>query len=156
MHIIPRYENGPSIVSWTPGTASPEELAQIAEKLRAACKDEVTMEKKMDADKKKKFEEMYLDFQLILRKMAYVNDIPYDYIDDVVQDTFVSYAHYDYSLDLPLDNTKMLLITILKSRCMDFHRKMKHRSYGELDEEAYNSESYPSHDNGQSSLICGK
>ena len=53
------------------------------------------MEKKMDADKRKKFEEMYLDFQLILRKMAYVNDIPYDYIDDVVQDTFVSYAHYD-------------------------------------------------------------
>ena len=88
------------------------------------------MEKKMDADKRKKFEEMYLDFQLILRKMAYVNHIPYDYIDDVVQDTFVSYAHYDYSLDLPLDNTKMLLITILKSRCMDYHRKMKHRSYG--------------------------
>ena len=56
----------------------------MQKKLRAACKDEVTMEKKMDADKKKKFEEMYLDFQLILRKMAYVNDIPYDYIDDVV------------------------------------------------------------------------
>ena len=32
MHIIPRYENGPSIVSWMPGTASSEELAQIAEK----------------------------------------------------------------------------------------------------------------------------
>lgn len=118
----------------------------MQKKLRPACKDELTMEKKMDADKRKKFEEMYLDFQLILRKMAYVNDIPYDYIDDVVQDTFVSYAHYDYSLDLPLDNTKMLLITILKSRCMDYHRKMKYRSYGELDEEAYNSESYPSHD----------
>ena len=98
----------------------------MQKKLRPACKDELTMEKKMDADKRKKFEEMYLDFQLILRKMAYVNDIPYDYIDDVVQDTFVSYAHYDYSLDLPLDNTKMLLITILKSRCMDYHRKMKH------------------------------
>ena len=89
------------------------------------------MEKKMDADKKKKFEEMYLDFQLILRKMAYVNDIPYDYIDDVVQDTFVSYAHYDYSLDLPLDNTKMLLITILKSRCMDFPHSFCASSYGE-------------------------
>lgn len=56
----------------------------MQKKLRPACKDELTMEKKMDADKRKKFEEMYLDFQLILRKMAYVNDIPYDYIDDVV------------------------------------------------------------------------
>ena len=36
MHIIPRYENGPSIVSWTPGTASPEELAQIAEKIKSS------------------------------------------------------------------------------------------------------------------------
>ena len=38
---------------------------------------------------------------------------------------------------------ELLLIRILKSRCMDFHRRMKHRSYGELDEEAYNSEDYP-------------
>ena len=36
MHIIPRYENGPSIVSWIPGTASPEELAQIAEKIKTS------------------------------------------------------------------------------------------------------------------------
>ena len=36
MHIIPRYENGPSIVSWMPGTASPEELAQIAEKIKTS------------------------------------------------------------------------------------------------------------------------
>lgn len=100
----------------------------------------------MDADDKKRFEEMYLEYQLPLRKMAYVNDIPLDYIEDVVQDTFVSYARYDYSLDLPPDNMRMLLIKILKSRCMDFHRKMKHRSYGELDDETFNSEDYPSHD----------
>lgn len=100
----------------------------------------------MDADKKKKFEEMYLKFQLILRKMAYVNDIPFDYIDDVVQDTFVSYAYYDYSLELPYEKTNILLITILKSRCMDYHRKMKYRSYGELNEAVYNSEDFPSHD----------
>ena len=36
MHIIPRYENGPSIVSWIPGTVSPEELAQIAEKIKTS------------------------------------------------------------------------------------------------------------------------
>lgn len=99
----------------------------------------------MDTEEKKKFEDMYLNFQLILKKMAYINDIPFDYIEDVVQDTFVSYARYDYSLELPPDNMKMLLITILKSRCMDFHRRMKFRSYGELDEETYNSEDFPSH-----------
>ena len=27
MHIIPRYEDGPCMVSWTPGKAEPEELA---------------------------------------------------------------------------------------------------------------------------------
>lgn len=117
--------------------------------LRAACKDN-DMDKKMDTEDKKKFEEMYLDFQLILKKMAYINDIPFDYIDDVVQDTFVSYARYDYPLDLPPDNKRMLLIKILKSRCMDFHRKMKRRSYGELDEEMYNSEDFPSKDRGGS------
>ena len=34
MHIIPRSENGPSIVSWIPGTASPEELAEVADKIK--------------------------------------------------------------------------------------------------------------------------
>ena len=104
------------------------------------------MDKKMDAEDKKKFEEMYLKFQYVLRKIAYLNEIPFDYIDDVVHDTFISYARYDYSLDLPPENLKMLLIKILKSRCMDYHRRMKRRSYGELDEEAYNTEDFPSHD----------
>lgn len=100
----------------------------------------------MDAEEKRLFEEMYLEFEVYLRKLAYVNDIPVDYIDDVVQDTFVSYAHYKYSLEMPSDNKRMLLIRILKSRCMDFHRKMRYRSYGELDEETFNSENYPAHD----------
>lgn len=34
-HIIPRYENGPKMVAWEPGTASPEELAQIGENIKA-------------------------------------------------------------------------------------------------------------------------
>lgn len=34
MHIIPRYEDGPEMVSWTPGQAAPEELREIAERLR--------------------------------------------------------------------------------------------------------------------------
>lgn len=30
MHIIPRYEDGPCMVSWTPGKAEPEELADTS------------------------------------------------------------------------------------------------------------------------------
>ena len=31
MHIIPRYEGGPKMVSWEPGEPSSEELAELAE-----------------------------------------------------------------------------------------------------------------------------
>lgn len=34
MHVIPRYEGGPSIVSWTPGKAAPEELTEVADKIK--------------------------------------------------------------------------------------------------------------------------
>ncbi|MBQ7534775.1 MAG: HIT family protein [Stomatobaculum sp.] len=36
VHVIPRYENGPKIVAWTPGTTVPEEQEIIAEKLKKA------------------------------------------------------------------------------------------------------------------------
>ena len=36
MHIIPRYEGGPSMVTWEPHTADSEKLAQIAEKIENA------------------------------------------------------------------------------------------------------------------------
>ena len=73
------------------------------------------------------------EYEVYLRRIAYVNDIPVDYIEDVVQDTFVSYARYKYSLDMSEESKRALLIRILKSRCMDFHRRMKYRSYGELE-----------------------
>ncbi|MEY8339443.1 HIT family protein [Lachnospiraceae bacterium 62-35] len=36
IHIIPRYDDGSTIVTWTPGSPSKEELAEIAEKIREA------------------------------------------------------------------------------------------------------------------------
>ena len=78
-----------------------------------------------------------MEYEVYLRRIAYVNDIPVDYIEDVVQDTFVSYARYKYSLDMSEESKRALLIRILKSRCMDFHRRMKYRSYGELDEKRH-------------------
>ena len=56
------------------------------------------MIKRMDEEAKASFEEMYLTYQDTLRRLAYAYDIPVDDIDDIIQDTFVSYARYDYSL----------------------------------------------------------
>ena len=36
IHIIPRYDGGPDIVSWTPGISSAEDLAETGEKIRNA------------------------------------------------------------------------------------------------------------------------
>ena len=36
MHVIPRYEGGPTIVSWTPGKEDPEGLAETAAKIKSA------------------------------------------------------------------------------------------------------------------------
>ena len=38
MHIIPRYEGGPRMVSWEPGQPTKEELAELAECLRQELK----------------------------------------------------------------------------------------------------------------------
>ena len=35
VHMIPRYHGGPKIVAWEPGTVSQEEMAQIAEAVKA-------------------------------------------------------------------------------------------------------------------------
>ncbi len=36
IHVIPRYENGPEMVAWTPGKAETEELKATAESIRKA------------------------------------------------------------------------------------------------------------------------
>ncbi|MGN0158661.1 MAG: HIT family protein [Brotaphodocola sp.] len=36
VHVIPRYEGGPVIVSWDPGKAESDELTQIADMIKAA------------------------------------------------------------------------------------------------------------------------
>lgn len=35
MHVIPRYEDGPDMVSWAPQSASPEELQAVADMIRS-------------------------------------------------------------------------------------------------------------------------
>lgn len=36
VHVIPRYEGGPNIVSWNPGKGEPDELAKIAAEIKEA------------------------------------------------------------------------------------------------------------------------
>lgn len=40
IHVIPRYENGPEMVSWIPGSADPTEQRQIADTLAALLSKE--------------------------------------------------------------------------------------------------------------------
>ncbi len=97
----------------------------------------------MKPEDKERFEEMYLTYEGILRKIACTKDIPLDYIDDVVQDTFVAYARYGYSLELPPETMKILLTKILKSRCMDYYRRIKHAHFGALEEGDFRENNVP-------------
>ena len=141
MHVIPRYEGGPKeIANWTPGSATAEELTEAAEKIKGCLQS--FMIKRMDEEAKARFEEMYLTYQDTLRRLAYAYDIPVDDIDDIIQDTFVSYARYDYSLDQPEMGKKLLLGKILKNRCMDYHRQKKRRICENLEGEEFAAEEY--------------
>ena len=50
------------------------------------------MIKKMDEKARRRFEQMYQEYEGTVRRLAYGYNIPVDYIDDIVQHTFVSYA----------------------------------------------------------------
>ena len=96
----------------------------------------------MDEEAKARFEEMYLTYQDTLRRLAYAYDIPANDIDDIIQDTFVSYARYDYSLEQSETGKKILLGRILKCRCMDYHRQRQRRSCEDLEGEVFAAEEY--------------
>lgn len=63
---------------------------------------------KMDTEDKKLFEEMYLEYEVYLRRIAYVNDIPVDYIEDVVQDTL---------FHMPAINIPWICLRKVRGRC---------------------------------------
>lgn len=109
----------------------------------------------MDTEEKKKFEEIYLNFQLILKRIAYRHQIPADYVDDVVQETFLSYASHHYSVDKPSEEIKPLLTKILESRCMDFHRNVKQKYHRGAEEEDMEEETVPTI-SGPSDFIISK
>lgn len=68
----------------------------------------------MDEKARRRFEQMYQEYEGTVRRLAYGYNIPVDYIDDIVQDTFVSYAQYDYSLEQTETGKRILLGRIVK------------------------------------------
>lgn len=73
-------------------------------------------------DTNEKFHEIYMKYAPMLRVIAKRCGIPYDEIDDVLQETFEAfYTHYP--LTWPNYKIKAMLTRIMKNRCIDYLRR---------------------------------
>lgn len=73
-----------------------------------------------------KFHSIYKRYFPLMRVLARKGGIPYDEIDDIVQDTFISfYSHYPSTW--PDYRVKAMLVRIVKNRCVDYLRKKENR-----------------------------
>lgn len=70
------------------------------------------------------FRSIYVHYRPLLRTVAKRNGIPYDELDDIVQETFESY-YSRYPVDWSEAQIRGMLMKILKCRCMDYMRKQK-------------------------------
>ena len=90
------------------------------------------------------FRSIYARYRPLLRIAARRGGIPYDELDDMVQETFASYYSH-YPLDWPEPKMKAMLMTILRNRCSDYQRRQvrhpvtymnpQHIEDGDLDSE---------------------
>ena len=78
------------------------------------------------------FRDMYDEYNPLLRTIAARHKIPYVEIDDVIQETFISYSD-KYSADNP--NRRPILITILKRKCYDYYKKIHYESVSQDSDE---------------------
>lgn len=81
----------------------------------------------MQQEQSELLQALYEGYQGALRFVAYNSGIPYDEIDDIVQDTFCAYIRA-YEKKLPEWNEaqrKSVLMRILKNRCSDYFRAKK-------------------------------
>ncbi len=71
------------------------------------------------------FQDMYEKYKIPLRILAGHYGIPYDEIDDEIQETFIAY--YDnYAVDNP--GRGHILVKILRNRCIDYRRKIHYET----------------------------
>ncbi len=79
---------------------------------------------------------MYGEYQEPLRVLAKTYGIPDKDVDDIVQETFISYFEH-YSLEWTPDRKKAMLVRILKNRCTDYHRKKQNQDMLSMDSEDF-------------------
>lgn len=72
-----------------------------------------------------RFRSIYDNYMPLLRVIAKRRGIPYDEIEDIVQETFASfYSHYAEALPNMTDEmVKRTLSTIIRNRCIDYFRR---------------------------------
>ena len=97
---------------------------------------------------KQKFAEMYQEYHMVLRSIAYRSNIPKEEIEDIIHDTFLAYARSDYSMELPEEDRKKLLIRMLKNRCIDYHRSVKRHGLCSMDDAWYYRDEFFDADQG--------
>ena len=105
-----------------------------------------------DERHRQQFTDMYNQYKVSLRTVAYKCGIPKEDMEDIIHDTFVAYARADYDLELPEEDRRKLLTRILKNRCIDYHRSFKRRGCYSLDDAWYHQEEFLSLDKGHELL----
>jgi len=79
------------------------------------------------------FNSVYVDYGPVLRVLAVRYGLPYEEVEDMIQETFLSYFTH-YPMDWEPGKMKGMLVRILKNKCIDFKRK-KQPELVELDTE---------------------
>ena len=72
-----------------------------------------------------RFRSIYNSYMPLMRVIAKRRGIPYDEIDDIVQDTFAAfYSRYEEELlDMTEERVKRTLVTIIRNRSIDYFRR---------------------------------
>ena len=74
-----------------------------------------------------RFTEIHEHYYPLLRLMAMKKGIPYDEVEDIIQETFIAYYEH-YPLDWSENQIRAVLARILRNRCVDYWRAvMAHR-----------------------------
>lgn len=79
----------------------------------------------MQHDENMLLQSMYEEYQGVLSLVAKNSGMPYDEIEDVIQETFISY-YQNYPLEWPVKQKKAMLIKIVKHKCIDYYRRNSH------------------------------
>lgn len=79
---------------------------------------------------------MYEEYQGTLRRAASKCGIPADYVDDIVQETYVAYFTH-YSINWTDTQKKSMLMKILRNKAADYFRKAKNHEYLSMDADEF-------------------